>query len=416
MNFPRGGRAYRKSDLASHSLFLMLLLPCFLTPEASSIVMLGIFTSSLFLSKLRIDKSFFLLVAPMLALLFVGSTNAAFNNTIGVFKDIWYVGQVAVAIGAGFVLARYKADLSRALKVVVLAGAVAAFVHMLDILLHWQAGMSIFDLRKEERIKGYFISVIALSLIVTLPKSMLRLRPSLYFLLAAFCIASLVVSFSRTYIISLFVMVFILKGWAAFRLINLVKAGTALALLVLVMVQASINADGGFLDKFVNSLDEVSVEEYSDKSDIALHWRGYESYRALVDFKEGNVFQQIFGQGLGATIDLGLYMKLGDAEFRYIPVLHNGYLYVLVKFGLLGLLIYIYFLMKMIMRIPYIGVQRSGQVMYSVPSYLIASMGWVLILTTLVIAGPFNKTAMVPVLNLTGFLSGFMVSNKNLHP
>ena len=53
--------------------------------------------------------------------------------------------------------------------------------------------------------------------------------------------------------------------------------------------------------------------------------------------------QIILGQGFGALVDLNMTMALAGVYFTKIPVLHNGYAYILVKAGILGILCYIFF-------------------------------------------------------------------------
>ena len=50
-------------------------------------------------------------------------------------------------------------------------------------------------------------------------------------------------------------------------------------------------------------------------------------------------------------MDLGFVLPLGgkgEVSFRYIPITHNGYVYILIKAGLLGLACYAYFYISVI--------------------------------------------------------------------
>jgi hypothetical protein len=50
----------------------------------------------------------------------------------------------------------------------------------------------------------------------------------------------------------------------------------------------------------------------------------------------------LFGKGLGSQIDLKQKVYLGDMELRYISILHNGFMIVFLKSGIIGLLFYFY--------------------------------------------------------------------------
>lgn len=407
---------YKKHDLARHSLFFMLLLPCFFSAETASIALLGIFFIWLAISRFRLDKGLFSLILPFLVLLAIGSVGIARYPAMDVVKDVWYVGKVVVAIGSGFVLARFlPREFSKVLRVIVFAGGFAAVVHLVEVAIHWESGKSFFDLRGGEGIRGYFVTVIGAAVLASVSRKNLHISKFPYFLVIAVSLLSISVAFSRTYIVIFLIMVVILKGWAKVKITSFTKVASAVGLAVLgvLLLSNSDNAEEkNIADKFVNSIDEILIQDYSEMRDINQHWRGFESYRAMKDYQESHIFEKIFGQGLGAKIDLGFYMQLGGNEFRYIPVLHNGYMYVLVKFGLAGLIFYLMFLLKLVMTISYIKNSKEfGNNELNI-SRMIAAVGWALMLTTFVISGAFNKSTMLPALIILGLCVGLIRNHR----
>jgi hypothetical protein len=101
-----------------------------------------------------------------------------------------------------------------------------------------------------------------------------------------------------------------------------------------------------FLEKFTRSFTEVKIDNYAATEDINANWRGLESFKAMETFKNADLFNKIFGGGFGTLVDLGWYMPLGDSELRFLPILHNGYAYIAIKFGVAGLLLYFIFFVK----------------------------------------------------------------------
>lgn len=99
-----------------------------------------------------------------------------------------------------------------------------------------------------------------------------------------------------------------------------------------------------FVKKIANSLAEVSSSNVWDDANVVTNWRGYEIYRASLEFAKGNIAEKFFGYGWGKGVDMGGYAYLvvtrSDA---LIPVLHNEYMTLLVKFGVVGLGAYILF-------------------------------------------------------------------------
>jgi O-antigen ligase len=123
----------------------------------------------------------------------------------------------------------------------------------------------------------------------------------------------------------------------------------------------------------MNSASELEIGDYREASDINNKFRGWETYMAFVTFSDGNVSQIIFGHGLGKMIDLGTYLFFADAYRRYIPVLHNGYMYALVKTGIVGILCYlfysIYIIRFAIKRLKLSDIKKSFQ-----PLFLIGTL------------------------------------------
>lgn len=409
MNTYYAGGSLQIPALSGILLLFSLLLPSFFPAEASSIILLAILLLLFVLSGFKVEKKYLVLVAPLFVLLLLGSTGIFLYPPIEVAKDVWYVSKAMVVIGTGFFLARHLSHLTSVLRIVVAAGVIAAMIHFIQILHFGQSEISIFDLRKEENVKGYFITIVALSMLLSLPRRLLGLKRYAFYAAFILCALSFLVSFSRTHIVTLIIVATILRGWARVNPRNMAKIAVtvvSLALLAVWIAQRENSADITFMRKTINSFQELQIRDYSEQREINLNWRGFESHRAWLDFLSATTYQQVFGQGFGSTVDLGFYMKLGESEFRHIPHLHNGYMLVLVKFGLLGLLVYVYFLMTIIWRISYFSRARSSNTDQIIIVRSIAAMGWVLLLTSFVIAGVFNKSSMLPILILLGLFVG----------
>lgn len=163
---------------------------------------------------------------------------------------------------------------------------------------------------------------------------------------------SLILSFSRTQFVSALIFVLAMSGylgkvnWKKSVLVVGVIAGLA-TLLVYLGWAPSEGAGDGFAGKLANSMTEIAISDYSTAQDINTNWRGFETFQALMSYANSGPVGQAIGQGFGALVDIGFYMTLGESERRYIPTLHNGYAYVLVKFGVVGILLYFYLYFKL---------------------------------------------------------------------
>jgi O-antigen ligase len=135
---------------------------------------------------------------------------------------------------------------------------------------------------------------------------------------------------------------------------------------------------------------------------------------ALNSYLNGSMINYILGQGFGTLIDMQVFMLLGDETLEYIPILHNGYLYLLIKTGLIGLLLYLIYLFGFLKT----GwrYSRSQEGVLALTGHYIVACTLVLFFTTFVISGMFNKDGLIPIMLFLGTLLsyGSVESNKAL--
>jgi len=165
--------------------------------------------------------------------------------------------------------------------------------------------------------------------------------------------------------------------------------------------------------KFEHSLSELMIQDYSKKSEINANWRGFEAYRAWLTYKSGSSVEKILGQGFGTLIDLGFVMPLGGNKMQMIPITHNAYMYILLKFGVVGFLLYGFFLVSLMKNKKMFKMGSAGHD-HLLLQPLMTSIAWVLLLTTFVISGVFNLFQLDAVLILLGSLLYSVLSDKPL--
>lgn len=87
-------------------------------------------------------------------------------------------------------------------------------------------------------------------------------------------------------------------------------------------------------------------------TDMSTGHRIYEAQRVLEEFKNSNLYTNIFGNGFGATIDLSetkdVAVTNSNADLTKVRHIHIGFFAVLHRFGILGSIIYITFIFKII--------------------------------------------------------------------
>lgn len=81
---------------------------------------------------------------------------------------------------------------------------------------------------------------------------------------------------------------------------------------------------------------KVNKEDYVDFND---NYRSVENIHTLRQMRSEGDYAILFGKGLGSTIDLNRKVWLGDSQLRHISVLHNGFMTIYLKSGVVGVFI-----------------------------------------------------------------------------
>ena len=133
----------------------------------------------------------------------------------------------------------------------------------------------------------------------------------------------------------------------AFLLIGLLYA-------YLFSVKIDRNAKGveAFLYKIKIAPEEIFKTKVDRENHKELwdHWRGYEAKRALA-LMDKNPSSYIYGTGYGSLINLKFKAPLGEKDMKHISRIHNGYVFVLYKTGIVGLVLYLLFLIKLYLNV-----------------------------------------------------------------
>jgi O-antigen ligase len=83
-----------------------------------------------------------------------------------------------------------------------------------------------------------------------------------------------------------------------------------------------------------------------------------------------------------------------------IPILHNGYVYILIKSGAIGLAIYLAFMWALYRRGR--AHARSSDPIAAFSGMMIITIAAAILLTTSVITGIYNKGGLIPLMFLLG--------------
>lgn len=285
-------------------------------------------------------KLFTVLLVPVLLGLFEGFGNS--NYLIA--KDFYYFTMPVLLILCGIALAG-SMNVGAFLKVLVIAGAITSVI-VTCISVAYGGVTALVDPYSAHYAIGIVGTPgppIALACLLFTRKFDIRLfTTKLYWLLLFINVFGLYMFASRSYFIIALCFMFLLiadkikKVW--------ILPAVLLIVLFFIFLPSGLfqkTSTDTFMGKTLGSFSEITIGDYNSDEDINLRYRGYETFMALNGYLAGSTGELLFG-GLGKLIDLKTFVRLGeDVDYRYIPVLHNGWLYLLVKTGIVGVLTYL---------------------------------------------------------------------------
>ncbi len=388
-------------------IFLQLYLPSF---KVNILVQLAVLVLFFLTEKVAIAPYFLKILLPLLFVLFLGFTGILIHKYefINIIKDISYFIKPFLGIIIGYFYYKKINDFRIFIKTIVIIGFASAIIHFF-ILLFFSNFNSISGIREHAR--DNFLELFALFFLSFYYKHQdqklfsNRLTEKLFFYLI---LASCVLYFSRTMLLIAIMLVFSFYGYTVITK-KTIKIFACLIFLIvafyfyLFTIKINRNAQGmeGFLYKIKiapSELFETKIDRNNHK-DLWDHWRGYESKRALALMNE-HPTSYLFGMGYGSLINLKFKAPLSNDRkgLQYISNLHNGYSFILYKTGLIGLFLYIIFLL---------GLYKTIYKETGLCAVTISSIGIYFLITTTTITGIFNtKDAIV-------FILGAMIFFKS---
>ncbi|GGY15621.1 O-antigen ligase family protein [Paludibacterium paludis] len=367
--------------------------------------------------KNRFNRVLLGVIACDIVLILTGVIAGVGNPTYDYFKDIWYSSNYVILISVGFVLALSISDMRKGLLAFVVSGVLVACLHLSSFIANPALlTKSAVEIRGAAG-TGYYLVSLALLILLHCRgqwRARLFLPHSLAWIFIVLTALSCILTFSRTMLV-----VVLLGYYFTSRFMNRQRTIKTIILVCLSVVTLLVMQGASdffpdvdknsFSGKMLRSFNELHVEDYRDYRSINENYRGFETERGLATYANGESWQLLVGQGFGKSVDLGFYLRLGSEDsvpLRFIPVFHNGFIYLLVKTGAIGILAFL-----LSLTIPYVYAKKMGRTAsasdpeVTSSQFLKGSIG-VLLVTTWLISGAFNKSDMASYLLMVGFMLG----------
>ncbi len=262
-----------------------------------------------------------------------------------VIRDITYLLKPILGLFLGYQF--FSPQIKNPFKFLLMAGLVMAIIHLsmvgYGILIH--NAKSVAEIRKYG---GYFNDYEIYAFIILLFHKKFEISLSqkkfrIYFIVMAL---STFFYLARTNFIQFVILFLAMKGWLILNKKSLVVLGSII--LVSILSYSAIyvynpKRNGNSVDEFLYKIKLIPIEAFATKinrndwKDFHDHYRSYENVRTIEQLSYNNSL--IFGEGMGSQVDLKQKVRLGDMDLRYISILHNGYMTILLKTGILGVLL-----------------------------------------------------------------------------
>lgn len=346
-------------------------------------------------------------VSPFLAIIAIAAFSLLFfeNSTYDVIRDITYILKPLIGIIVGYQLCKRSGP--NVIRTIINAGLLIAVIH-LSIVFYNAIIHKIVNINVLREYGGYFSDYEIYVLIILIFHKQFQVnysRQKLILLIAILAFSSFLYV-SRTNFIQFILFFLTLKGYFKLNIRSL-KIISIFVVTILVGYSAIYNMNlsrggkgvEGLLYKIRNAPIEafktkINQDDYEDFNDNFRSFENIKTYRQVTDEGWSAI---LIGKGLGATVDIGRRMLTNDGSYvRHEAVLHNAYMTVFLKSGLLGVCFLIYSMYVLIRN------KKSNDPMINQLNLLLLATGIFLIFENWVLLGIFLKTESKAV--LIGFI------------
>lgn len=371
-----------------------------------------------FIYKTGVSLDFIKLLKPLFIIFFIafiGTFTIGGYNTFNIIKDILHVLKPILGLLIGYLFVKEMGDEKKFVKFIILLGLISALYHFFIVFFKTDLSSgTIAALRYNA--KDSFLEIISLFLLVYYRKffgEAFSDRSRNYYIVLGILSFSIVLYFSRTMYVILLIFILSFNGFTVINKRNIkivIGLIVAIALLYIYLFSIKINPRDSRLDGFLYKI-KIAPEEVFDtrlKKDHIMYlgenWRAYEVKRAY-KLMEKNPQSFVWGTGFGSLVNLKFYAPIGDYKkgMKYISELHNGYMYIFYKTGIIGLISFMVFLFYLY---NFINLKNADYL-----NTIISTLGLSLIFSSMVFSGFYNYRDVYAIV-LGGFLYFYFKRQK----
>lgn len=263
-----------------------------------------------------------------------------------IIRDFAYLLKPILGLLIGYQIT--KKHLKNPLQTALEAGVVIAIVHLF-IVFYCFLFLGVRNIHVLREMAGYFSDYEIYALILIIFNKELEINLSLknkvmFILLLAISSAFYL---SRTNFIQFVILFIALKGYFVWNKRTLsvlltIFFGTAVFYGTILYINPKRNAPG--IEAFLYKIKIAPIEPFKtsinvdDWKDFNDNYRSLENILTVKESLKKDKINIVFGQGLGSVVDIRREVLLDNVMIRYSSILHNGFMTVYLKSGILGVL------------------------------------------------------------------------------
>jgi len=354
----------------------------------------------------------FNLISILMIIVFIGILSSFFyqNQLFNKIKDLLYFSKPIIGIILGYLLVKKINDKNYFIKALIYISLIFAIYHITNVFINTNFSTdSINDIRNTSGLANPLELFSLIILISSFRYNYLQVTIKRKKILISILSLSVILYFSRTMAVAFIIMILAVNGYAKLTTKGF-KYGiiifSLIGLFYFYLFSVEIKRDQPGLESFLYKLKIAPSEIFSPAKKIDTknhknlwdHWRAYEANMAYNQMKLKPI-SFLNGYGFGSLVDLKFIAPLNEKGMRFIPILHNGYSFVLYKTGFIGLFLYLTFLLSLYFQSYKNKISKDEQVVRN----FVSAIGLYFIFTSLIITGIFNLEE-----NYTFLLGGFL--------
>jgi hypothetical protein len=355
----------------------------------------------LFQDKPFIDQYTFNLIVLLSIITGIGIFSSLLNTykIIDTVKDLSHYLKPILTLLTGYLIAKKINNTKYLIKSIIVVATVLSIKHIIIFLVTTDfSSIIISDIRNEGGV-GSFIELLAMVFLLSSKKWDIfnvfkrRIINRVILTILSF---SFIIYFSRTMLLGIVLITLSVMGYTKLNAKGLKYIFIVLMLFTsfyIVLLNVNIDPDKPGIEKFFYKIKNAPSEIFSspDGYDPRNHkrifdrWRAYEAKMAL-EKMQGNYLNYFIGKGFGSLVDLKFKAPLNSEGMRYVPIIHNGYVYIFFKTGIIGLLFYLLFLISLYAQ----SYKKTYSLNERAIRNLISGVGLYYIFSSLIITGIYN--------------------------